>query len=63
MIYFQHQKKPKVSFCIKYALNRQIFATLECIFESFELLMLTFIYVPIRPHKRDPEADEIDDAE
>jgi len=24
---------------------------------------VTFIYVPIRPHKRDPEADEIEDAE
>jgi len=24
---------------------------------------MTFIYVPIRPHKRDPEADEIEDAE
>jgi len=24
---------------------------------------MTIIYVPIRPHKRDPEADEIEDAE
>jgi len=24
---------------------------------------MTYIYVPIRPHKRDPEADEIEDAE
>jgi len=24
---------------------------------------MTFIYVPIRPHKRDPDADEIEDAE
>ena len=24
---------------------------------------VTFIYVPIRPHKRDPEAEEIEDAE
>jgi hypothetical protein len=24
---------------------------------------VTFIYVPIRPSRRDPEADEIEDAE
>jgi len=24
---------------------------------------MTFIYVPIRPHKRDPDADEIEDTE
>jgi len=24
---------------------------------------MTFIYVPIRPSRRDPEADEIEDAE
>jgi len=24
---------------------------------------MTFMFVPIRPHKRDPEADEIEDAE
>jgi len=25
--------------------------------------MVTFIYVPIRPSRRDPKADEIEDAE
>jgi len=24
---------------------------------------VTFIYIPIRPSRRDPEADEIEDAE
>jgi hypothetical protein len=25
--------------------------------------IVTFIYIPIRPGRRDPEADEIEDAE
>jgi len=26
-------------------------------------IIVTFIYVPIRPSRRDPDADEIEDAE
>jgi len=26
-------------------------------------IIVTFIYIPIRPSRRDPEADEIEDAE
>jgi hypothetical protein len=26
-------------------------------------ILVTFIYVPIRPSRRDPDADEIEDAE
>jgi len=26
-------------------------------------IIVTFIYVPIRPSRRDPESDEIEDAE
>jgi len=29
----------------------------------FGIEFMTFIYVPIRPSRRDPEADEIEDAE
>ena len=29
----------------------------------FLTFIVTFIYIPIRPSKRDPETDEIDDAE
>ncbi len=27
------------------------------------IISMTFIFVPIRPSRRDPEADEIEDAE
>jgi len=30
---------------------------------AFSCNIVTFIYVPIRPSRRDPEADEIEDAE
>jgi len=30
---------------------------------AISCIIVTFIYIPIRPSRRDPEADEIEDAE
>jgi hypothetical protein len=31
--------------------------------EVIQIIIMTFIYVPIRPARRDPEADEMDEDE
>jgi len=31
--------------------------------EVFSVICVTYIYVPIRPGRQDPEADDIEDAE
>ncbi len=52
----------KVSFFVKDTPNRQ-FYDLRMYLTVISMNILTVMYIPIRPSRRDPDADEMEDAD